>query len=145
LPYTTGSLGKQYMLAFRTIHKLALPDRFLKRTADDAPETSSERRFAHLSDTVTALRIDPVTGERRGLRSAINEAKAALNEKKAEAKAALKEQKAKGKAALEEQKAHAGAALKEQRAHAGAALKEQTAHAGAALKEQRAKGFFRRR
>ncbi len=145
LPYTTGSLGKQYMLAFRTIHKLALPDRFLKRTADDAPETSSERRFAHLSDTVTALRIDPVTGERRGLRSAIDEAKAALNVKKAEAKAALKEQKAKGKAALKEQKAHAGAALKEQKAHAGAALKEQKAHAGAALKEQRAKGLFRRR
>ncbi|WP_189595191.1 fatty acid desaturase family protein, partial [Nocardia cerradoensis] len=45
LPYTTGSLGKQYLLAFRTIHKLALPDRFLKRTADDAPETSSERKF----------------------------------------------------------------------------------------------------
>ncbi len=145
LPYTTGSLGKQYLLAFRTIHKLALPDRFLKRTADDAPETSSERRFAHLSDTVTALRIDPVTGERRGLRSAIDEAKAALNEKKAEAKAALKEQKAKGKAALKEQKEHAGAALKEQKAHAGAALKEQKAHAGAALKEQRAKGLFRRR
>ena len=29
LPYTTGSLLTQYMLAFRTIHKLALPDQWL--------------------------------------------------------------------------------------------------------------------
>jgi fatty acid desaturase len=27
LPYTTGSLARQYLLALRTIHKLALPDR----------------------------------------------------------------------------------------------------------------------
>ena len=116
LPYTTGSIGKQYMLAFRTIHKLALPDRFLKRTADDAPETSSEHRFAHLTETMNALRIDSATGQHRGLRSAMNEAKAALKEKKAEAKAALKEQKAKGKAALDEQKAKGKAALDGQRA-----------------------------
>jgi fatty acid desaturase len=97
LPYTTGSLAKQYSLAFRTIHKLALPDRFLRRTADDAPETSSERKFAGISlpsvrswadaghwteeHTPDWLRTDPVTGKRRGLRSALAEAKAALHAK----------------------------------------------------------------
>ncbi|MFI6958623.1 fatty acid desaturase family protein [Nocardia sp. NPDC050408] len=29
IPYTTGPLPRQYLLALRTIHKLALPDRFL--------------------------------------------------------------------------------------------------------------------
>ncbi|GAC66721.1 fatty acid desaturase family protein [Gordonia soli] len=46
LPYTTGSLFTQYVQSLRTINKLALPDRFLRDTADDAPETASERRFA---------------------------------------------------------------------------------------------------
>ncbi|MFT4125324.1 MAG: acyl-CoA desaturase [Gordonia sp. (in: high G+C Gram-positive bacteria)] len=46
LPYTTGSLWIQYAKTLRTINKLALPDRFLRDTADDAPETASERRFA---------------------------------------------------------------------------------------------------
>ena len=46
LPYTTGSLPRQYWLTWRTINKLALPDRFLKATSDDAPETASERKFA---------------------------------------------------------------------------------------------------
>jgi fatty acid desaturase len=32
LPYTTGSLGHQYLQTLRTIHRLALPDRFLKGT-----------------------------------------------------------------------------------------------------------------
>ncbi len=45
LPYTTGSLARQYLLTLRTIHKLALPDGFLTATADDAPETASERMF----------------------------------------------------------------------------------------------------
>ncbi len=45
LPYTSGSLVRQYLLTLRTIHKLALPDRFLTATSDDAPETSSERKF----------------------------------------------------------------------------------------------------
>lgn len=120
LPYTTGSLGKQYLLAFRTIHKLALPDRFLKRTADDAPETSSERKFAgitlpslpsmpsmpnnewlaeHLpSDEWLAAHhwpvVDPVTGKRQGLRSAMAEAKVALKEKARHEKAVLREAKA---------------------------------------------------
>lgn len=46
LPYTSGSLVGQYLLTLRTIHKLALPDRFLTATSDDAPETASERKFA---------------------------------------------------------------------------------------------------
>ncbi|QDQ91870.1 acyl-CoA desaturase [Rhodococcus sp. WB9] len=75
LPYTTGSLAKQYLLALRTIHKLALPDRFLRATADDAPETSSERKFRDARDAgaamVETLRTDPVTGQRRGLLSAL--------------------------------------------------------------------------
>jgi fatty acid desaturase len=45
LPYTTGPLVRQYLLALRTIMKLALPDRFLTATSDDAPETASEGRF----------------------------------------------------------------------------------------------------
>ncbi|MFE7800511.1 fatty acid desaturase family protein [Nocardia sp. NPDC057440] len=69
LPYTTGSLTHQYLLTLRTIHKLALPDRFLTATSDDAPETASERRFdkdiaATTSDTGSAA-------TRRGLRTAL--------------------------------------------------------------------------
>ncbi|GAA2370621.1 fatty acid desaturase [Gordonia cholesterolivorans] len=45
LPYNTGSLTMQYLRTLRTINKLALPDRFLIATSDDAPETASERRF----------------------------------------------------------------------------------------------------
>ncbi|NLE80674.1 MAG: acyl-CoA desaturase [Rhodococcus sp.] len=72
LPYTTGSLAKQYLLALRTIHKLALPDSWLKATADDAPETSSERKFRDTGAAmVESLRTDPVTGQRRGLVSAL--------------------------------------------------------------------------
>ncbi|MCC3316854.1 fatty acid desaturase family protein [Nocardia africana] len=99
LPYTTGSLGRQYALAFRTIHKLALPDRFLRRTADDAPETSSERKFSLLTRPLTAgtedplFGVDPLTGRRQGLRSALVEAKAALREKARQEKAALREAK----------------------------------------------------
>ncbi len=46
LPYTEGSLAKQYGLTARTIAKLSLPDRWLRATSDDAPETASELRFA---------------------------------------------------------------------------------------------------
>jgi fatty acid desaturase len=45
LPYTTGSLARQYLLALRTILKLSLPDRLLTATSNDAPETSSEEGF----------------------------------------------------------------------------------------------------
>lgn len=61
LPYTSGPLPVQYAKTWRTIAKLSLPDRFLRATADDAPETRSERMFDALGP-----------GERgRGLKSAI--------------------------------------------------------------------------
>jgi fatty acid desaturase len=70
LPYTTGPLHRQFLLTARTICKLALPDRFLTASADDAPETASELRFrdvamrSHVSGTGQDLR-------RRGLATAI--------------------------------------------------------------------------
>jgi fatty acid desaturase len=36
LPYTTGSLVRQYLSVLRTIHKLALPDGFPSATRADA-------------------------------------------------------------------------------------------------------------
>ena len=60
LPYTSGPLPAQYAKSWRTIAKLALPDRFLRATADDAPETRSERMFDVLGPA-----------PRRGLQSAI--------------------------------------------------------------------------
>ncbi|RDI66919.1 fatty acid desaturase family protein [Nocardia pseudobrasiliensis] len=69
LPYTSGSLLRQYLLVMRTVHKLALPDRFLIATADDAPETASERKF------LAPAAIGPVDPDRSpgrpGLRSAL--------------------------------------------------------------------------
>ncbi|MDL9936735.1 fatty acid desaturase [Gordonia sp. ABSL1-1] len=63
LPYTTGSIVVQYLQTLRTINKLALPDQLLWDTADDAPETASERRFAGMPRT-------------RGLKTAIAELRA---------------------------------------------------------------------
>ena len=73
LPYTTGSLPVQYAKSWRTIAKLSLPNKYLRATADDAPETASERRFKQglLEGTRLQASIDPQTGRRRGLRSAI--------------------------------------------------------------------------
>jgi len=73
LPYTTGSFLLQYGKAWRTIAKLSLPDRFLRDSADDAPETRSERMFAVLSPGLDpgAGGTDPLTGNRRGLKTAI--------------------------------------------------------------------------
>ena len=72
LPYTTGSLPVQYLKAWRTIAKLSLPDRFLIATADDAPETASELRFKADDPTKHLVAaVDPVTGRRAGLRTAI--------------------------------------------------------------------------
>ena len=48
LPYVSGPLWKQYLQSWRTIARLSLPDRYLRRTADDAPETRSEKMFAAL-------------------------------------------------------------------------------------------------
>jgi NADPH-dependent stearoyl-CoA 9-desaturase len=52
LPYTTGSLARQYSQTLRTIWKLALPNRFLTATADAAPETASEK-----GGTIQQLRL----------------------------------------------------------------------------------------
>ncbi|MCV7149705.1 fatty acid desaturase family protein [Mycolicibacterium pyrenivorans] len=68
LPYTTSSLAHQYFLVLRTIHKLALPGRFLVATSDDAPETASERKF------VADARPVAVPGRPRvGLRTSLRE------------------------------------------------------------------------
>ena len=73
LPYTTGSIVHQYFLSWRTIAKLSLPNKYLKATSDDAPETASERKWA---DAPAGLfTVDPETGKRRGLRTAIGETK----------------------------------------------------------------------
>ena len=69
LPYTTGSFLVQYGKAWRTIAKLSLPDKYLSDTADDAPETRSEKMFAKLEPGFA--HTDPATGRRRGLKTAI--------------------------------------------------------------------------
>ncbi|MGW5383498.1 fatty acid desaturase family protein [Nocardia sp. NPDC003963] len=75
LPYTTGSLPAQFWLTYRTIWKLALPDRFLRDTSDNAAETSSERKFFDIPPTAgggsARQQTDLVTGARRGLRTAL--------------------------------------------------------------------------
>ncbi len=73
LPYTTGSLVRQYSQSFWTIAKLALPNRFLKATSDDAPETNSELKFRIRGGVRDTFGIDPRTGRRRGLRTALRE------------------------------------------------------------------------
>jgi fatty acid desaturase len=68
LPYTSGSLVHQYLLTLRTIHKLALPDRLLRATCDDAPETASERKFG--TGAAPATRSGgPIIGLRTALRT----------------------------------------------------------------------------
>ncbi|WP_194819672.1 acyl-CoA desaturase [Nocardia sp. XZ_19_385] len=67
LPYTTGSLPRQYLLTLRTIHKLAFPDWLLTATSDDAPETASERRFGVVEPPAQPGAL------RRGLRTALRE------------------------------------------------------------------------
>jgi len=69
LPYTTGSFLMQYGQTWRTIAKLSLPDRYLRDTADDAPETRSERMFTELEPGFAGT--DLATGRRRGLKTAI--------------------------------------------------------------------------
>jgi linoleoyl-CoA desaturase len=77
LPYTTGSLGRQYLQSFWTIAKLALPNRFLQATADDAPETHSELKFRIRGGVRETFGVDPETGRRRGLRTALRELQSA--------------------------------------------------------------------
>ncbi|NDJ88687.1 fatty acid desaturase family protein [Mycolicibacter kumamotonensis] len=69
LPYTSGPFLVQYGKTWRTIAKLSLPDRFLRDSADDAPETRSEKMFAELEPGYCGT--DPATGRRRGLKTAI--------------------------------------------------------------------------
>lgn len=69
LPYNTGPLAVQYLQVLRTVFKLSLPNSFLTETSDNAPETASEKRFPKLRQAVA----DPVTGRRRGLRTALRE------------------------------------------------------------------------
>jgi linoleoyl-CoA desaturase len=64
LPYTSGPLPVQYAKTWRTIAKLSLPDRFLRATADDAPETRSERMFEGMAT------------RSRGLKTALADARA---------------------------------------------------------------------
>jgi linoleoyl-CoA desaturase len=76
LPYTTGSLGRQYLQTFWTIFKLALPDKLLKASPDDARETRSELKF-RVREGLRESFTDPETGNRRGLRSALRELRGA--------------------------------------------------------------------
>jgi fatty acid desaturase len=69
LPYTTGSFLRQYGQTWRTIAKLSLPNKYLRDSSDDAPETRSERMFLELEPGYSGT--DPVTGRRRGLKTAI--------------------------------------------------------------------------
>jgi NADPH-dependent stearoyl-CoA 9-desaturase len=69
LPYTTGSFLVQYAKTWRTLAKLSLPNRYLRDTADNAPETRSEQMFAELGPGFAGT--DPATGHRRGLKTAI--------------------------------------------------------------------------
>ena len=59
----------QYGQTWRTIAKLSLPNKYLRDTADDAPETRSERMFLELRPGFSGT--DPATGRRRGLKTAI--------------------------------------------------------------------------
>jgi NADPH-dependent stearoyl-CoA 9-desaturase len=70
LPYTSGSLVHQYLLTLRTIHKLALPDGFLRATCDDAPETASERKFGTAAMPATRSG-GPIIGLRSALRDRV--------------------------------------------------------------------------
>ncbi|MGE2713254.1 fatty acid desaturase family protein [Mycolicibacterium litorale] len=72
LPYTTGSFLVQYGKSWRTIAKLSLPDKYLRDTADNAPETRSERMFADLEPA-----------QRRGLKSSIAAVRTRRREKRA--------------------------------------------------------------
>ncbi|MFZ2512723.1 MAG: fatty acid desaturase [Gordonia sp. (in: high G+C Gram-positive bacteria)] len=71
LPYNTGSFSMQYLRTLRTINKLALPDRFLTDTVDDAPETTSERRFDALGERAPGLRTALTRMKERGLSRAL--------------------------------------------------------------------------
>jgi linoleoyl-CoA desaturase len=64
---------RQYAQSFWTILKLALPDKLLKATSDDAPETNSELKFHIRQGVRESFGLDPATGKRRGLRTAVRD------------------------------------------------------------------------
>jgi fatty acid desaturase len=73
LPYTTGSLMHQYTQTLWTILKLSVPNKFLQGTSDDAPETHSELKFRIREGVRESFGVDPDTGRRRGLRTALRD------------------------------------------------------------------------
>jgi NADPH-dependent stearoyl-CoA 9-desaturase len=73
LPYTTGSLAQQYLQTARTILKLSVPNKLLLASCDDAPETRSELKFRIRAGVRESIGVDPDTGRRRGLRTALRE------------------------------------------------------------------------
>src|SRR4029078_10738972 len=85
LPYTTGSFLMQYGKTWRTIAKLSLPDKYLRATVDDAPETHSEQMFKELEPGFGYT--DPATGRRRGLKTAIATVRGWRRGKRAEKRA----------------------------------------------------------
>ena len=70
LPYVAGPLPVQYFKAWRTIAKMSLPNHMLRDTADDAPETHSERMFDGLPAPEPAG-----NGTRAGLKTAMRQAR----------------------------------------------------------------------
>jgi NADPH-dependent stearoyl-CoA 9-desaturase len=92
LPYTTGSFLLQYGKTWRTIAKLSLPDRYLRYSADDAPETRSERMFTELEPGFGVT--DPATGRRRGLNTAIATVRGWRRARRAEKQAAKRTDRA---------------------------------------------------
>jgi NADPH-dependent stearoyl-CoA 9-desaturase len=73
LPYTTGSLMHQYIQTLCTILKLSVPNKFLQGTSDDAPETHSELKFRIREGVREGFGVEPGTGRRRGLRTALRD------------------------------------------------------------------------
>ena len=71
------TISRQYLQSFMTIAKLALPNRFLQATSDDAPETNSELKFRIRGGARDTFGVDPQTGRRRGLRTALRELQSA--------------------------------------------------------------------
>ena len=73
LPYTTGSLTHQYMQTLRTILKLfgpeQVPSSYLRRRARNPFGTEIPNPFGRSRE----LGVDPGTGRRRGLRTALRE------------------------------------------------------------------------
>jgi linoleoyl-CoA desaturase len=61
------------MQSFWTIMKLALPNKLLKASSDNAPETNSELKFRIRDGMRESFGVDPATGKRRGLRTALLE------------------------------------------------------------------------